>query len=403
MTAETRRDQPGSSAEPVSGDLIPDTGSDPSAPSRSAREPAGPGEAHHVRRAVILDRLVQRPAVRAGAYAWSLIGILGMLTVLVIAMERLAVVLVPLLVAAFPAAVLLPPTRWLRSRGVPATVAALLVLLTALGVLGAVLAIVVPQVADELGGLGQATVSGYQRARAFLEAGPFGLQPVPVDQLVDRFEQSVTQGGHLSSRLVAAGAALAEGLTGLALGLVALFFYLKDGVRIAHWMRDLFPERMREDAAQVGVRVWGTLSDYVRGQLIVAMVNATVIGVGVTFLRVPLALPLAVLVFIGGFFPIIGGLVAGTVALLVALATGGVFKAAAVLALVIFVYQLEGHLLGPVVLGRATQLHPLAVLTALAVGASLRGVFGAFVAVPLTASTARAIGYLRTRSPERGG
>lgn len=403
MTAETRRDEPGSSAATASEDPFPRAAADLPPPPQAAPNGTVTGDPHHLRRAVILDRLVQRPAVRAGAYAWSLIGILAILTVLVLAMERVAVVLVPLLVAAFPAAVLVPPTRWLRSRGVPATPAALLVMITTLGVLGAVLAIVVPQVADELGGLGQAVAGGYQRAREFLEAGPFGLQPVPVDQLVERFEQSLTQGGQLGSRLVAAGTAVAEGVAAVALGVVALFFYLKDGARIARWARDLFPEHLRDDVEQVGIRVWRTLSDYVRGQLIVALINATVIGVGVTLLRVPLALPLAVLVFLGGFFPIIGGLAAGTVALLVALATGGVFKAAVVLALVIFVYQLEGHLLGPVVLGRVTQLHPLAVLTALAVGASLRGVLGAFLAVPLAASATRAIGYLRSRPADRGG
>nr|MBA2730123.1 AI-2E family transporter [Euzebyaceae bacterium] len=119
------------------------------------------------------------------------------------------------------------------------------------------------------------------------------------------------------------------------------------------------------------------------------------IGIGLVVLRVPLALPLAVLVFFGALFPIVGAFLAGTVAVLVALATNGLPAALAVLVLILVVQQVEGHLLTPILLGRATALHPLAVIAALTAGGILLGVLGAFLSVPLTASAARAIGYLR--------
>nr|MBA2578793.1 AI-2E family transporter [Euzebyaceae bacterium] len=157
------------------------------------------------------------------------------------------------------------------------------------------------------------------------------------------------------------------------------------------------PRRARADAEAIGARVWFTIGAYIRGQLVIAVVDAVLIGLGLWIVGVPLALPLAVLVFFGGLFPIVGAVAAGIVAVLVALATGGLTSALIVLAIVVAVQQVEGHLLAPIVLGKATELHPVAVIAALTAGAVLLGVLGAFLAVPIAASATRAVGYLRTR------
>jgi predicted PurR-regulated permease PerM len=146
---------------------------------------------------------------------------------------------------------------------------------------------------------------------------------------------------------------------------------------------------------QIADRIWWTVGAYFRGQLIIAFVDAVVIGLGLVALRVPLALPLALLTFVGGLFPIVGAFVSGLIAVLVALAERGAGVALLVLALILTIQQLEGHILQPMIMSRVTHLHPLLVLVALTVGGTTLGILGAFLAVPVAASVARVIEYLR--------
>jgi putative heme transporter len=333
--------------------------------------------------------------VRAGAYAWATIGVLALVVLAVIALERLYVVVVPLVLALFPAAVLTPLTRRLVDRRVPPAVAALLVLLGTLGLIVALFSLLAPQVRQELGNVGTSIQQGYMRVEEFLGSGPFGLDPIPLDRLIAQGREQLGRAEGLGGRALEVANVVIEGFAGLVFLLFALFFYLKDGAKIGLWLRNLFPEPAQEDAARIGGLVWGTIGGYIRGQLLIALVDATFIGIGLFALRVPLALPLAVFVFFGALFPIVGAILSGAVAVLVALAVGGATKALLVLALIVAVQQLESHLLAPIVLGRTTQLHPLAVISALSAGAVLLGVLGAFVGVPVAASVARAIEYLR--------
>lgn len=306
----------------------------------------------------------------------------------------------PLVIALFPAAVLVPPAQRLKRRGLPDSAAALLVLVGAIALFVLLFRLLTPSVASELEGLGESLDAGYRQVRRILLSGPLGLDPVPLDDVVaglqERFAES---SGELGPRILEAGIVLVEGIAGLVLGLFALFFYLKDGSKIAAWMRDLFPRRARADVQACGDRVWFTIGAYIRGLLAIGLVDAVLIGVGLALLRVPLSLPLAVLVFFGALFPIVGAFLAGTVAVLVALATNGPGAAVAVLLLIVAVQQLEGHILAPILLGRATELHPLAVIAALTAGAVLGGVLGAFLSVPIASSGARVVGYLRERVP----
>ncbi|MDQ3708970.1 MAG: AI-2E family transporter [Actinomycetota bacterium] len=344
--------------------------------------------------------LSHHPLVRGGTYAWAILGVLVLSVTVLFAIGRLTVVVIPLVLALFPAAVLAPPAQLLKRRGLPDAAAALIVLLAALGLLAGLSTLLTPQVASQLEDLSEQLETGYRRARQFLESGPLGLDPVPVDDMIaNARDRLAAEGGEVGSRVLEAGIVVLEGFTGLILGLFALFFYLKDGEKIAGWLRSLFSRRLRADVQQIGDQVWFTIGAYIRGLLVIGLVDATAIGIGLVVLRIPLALPLAVLVFFGALFPIVGAFLAGTVAVLVALATNGVPAALAVLILILVVQQVEGHLLTPILLGRATALHPLAVIAALTAGGVLLGVLGAFLAVPLTASAARAIGYLRERTP----
>ena len=345
-------------------------------------------------------RLADRPLVRAGVIAWSILGLIVLAYGGLLLLARLSVVIVPLVLALFPAAVLMPTVTRLRQRGVPPGVAAATVLVLALGLLVALFSALAPAVAGELAGLAEQVDVGYSQIRTYLENSPLGIQTLPLDEAIERVRERLTEeGGDVGGRLVEAGTAVAEGFAGIALALFALFFYLKDGARIAGWVRSIFPAPARRDVDAIGTRVWFTIGAYIRGLLVIALVDAVLIGGGLFALRVPLALPLSVLVFFGALFPIVGAFLAGSVAVLVALATKGVATALLVLALIVIVQQLEGHILTPIMLGRATSMHPLGVIASLTAGGLLLGVLGAFLGVPIAASIARAIGYLRNRPP----
>jgi putative heme transporter len=282
---------------------------------------------------------------------------------------------------------------------VPDALAAAVTLIGAVGLLSLLFSVLAPQVAAELEGLAENLEAGYLRLRRYVESGPLGLPGFAVDDFVTQLrERLTTEGAAIAGGVLEAGAVVIEGVAAAVFGLLALFFYLKDGPRIAAWARDLFPRRLRADVQAIGDRAWFTIGAYIRGVLIIGMVDAVAIGIGLFVLRVPLALPLAVLVFFGALFPIVGAFTAGTVAVLVALATNGPAAAFAVLILILVVQQVEGHILTPILLSRATQLHPLAVVAALAAGGVLAGILGAFLAVPVAASLARAVAYIRTRT-----
>ncbi|MGH3664884.1 MAG: AI-2E family transporter [Egibacteraceae bacterium] len=339
--------------------------------------------------------------VRAGAWAWGLIGVLLLLWAGGYVLSLVSVVVIPLVLALFPAAVLMPPTLALKRRGLPDAAAALVVLVGSLLALGVVFQVLGTQVADQFTDLAEQLQEGYQQTRTFLESGPLGFAPVQVDELIQQGrERLASEGQEIGTRVVEAGILVVEGFTGLVLMLFALFFYLKDGPRLARWARGLFPRSWRTDVSAIADRVWFTIGAYIRGQLLIGLVDAVAIGIGLAIIGVPLAPALSVLVFFGALFPIVGAFLAGTVAVLVALATNGVAPAVAVLVLIVAVQQVEGHVLAPVLLGRATALHPLAVIAALTSGGILLGVLGAFLGVPVAASIARSVGYLRNRDTE---
>lgn len=337
------------------------------------------------------------PLERGGRRAAAFLAIVGLAVLVGYMLSLVSVVVVPLVLALFPAALLAPLANWLRGRRVPGGLAALFALLAGAGVLVGLVAALAPIVRGQLDGIREGVAAGWEQVQAFLASGPFGLDPISVDQLLERAQAALAETGTtgIGGRALGVATALAEGIAGLFIGLFATFFYLKDGSRIAGWVRDLFPRRMRADADAILTRSWSTVGSYLRGIIVVGLVDGTLIGVALFFLDVPLAIPLAVLTAIGALFPIIGALAAGTVAVLVALATNGVGTALVVLAIVVAVQQLDGDLLQPLVLGRALALHPLAILVVLSAGGLLFGILGAFLAVPVTSMVARAVGYLR--------
>lgn len=328
--------------------------------------------------------------------AWATLGLLALFAVAVWLLGQVRLVAAPLIIALFPAALLAPVSEWLKRRNLPDALASLLTVVGGLGLLYGLGRLVVPLVAAEVPAIAESVSEALGQLQGWLRGTPLGGQLDALDEPLQALGEQVGDGeGDVAEATLSALTAVAETVTRLLLGIVALFFYLKDGKRIAHALVGLFPQRLRSDIDAVAHRIWFTLGAYFRGQLVVALVDAIGIGIGLLVLGVPLAFPLAVLVLVGGLFPIVGAFVTGTVAVLVALADQGLVTALLVLAVVIAVQQLESNVLEPVVLSRAIHLHPLLVLVVITTGAVLLGVLGAFLAVPLAASIARTVEYLR--------
>ncbi|MGY2127074.1 AI-2E family transporter [Blastococcus sp. SYSU DS0617] len=345
--------------------------------------------------------------LRAGRRAWAALGLVGVVALVYLLLREVSTIATPLAVALFPAAVLWPPAAWLKRRGLPGALASLLLILAMFGLIGLALWFVVPQFLDQLPEVGDSI----ERALADLEdaladapvslpfdIGDGGLAAV-AEQAVDAFgggaESTVGQGMDLVARVTDLG-------TSLLIFLVALFFYLRDGDRIWAGVTSLLPRPTRRHVRRVSGQVGWTLGAYFRAQMVVALVDAVGIGIGLVLLDVPLALPLALLVFFGGFFPIVGAFASGLVAVLVALADQGLGTALLVLGLVVLVQQAEGNLLEPLILSPVLRMHPFAIILAVSAGAVTYGVLGAFLAVPVAASAARVVDYVRGRRPAAG-
>jgi predicted PurR-regulated permease PerM len=303
------------------------------------------------------------------------------------------VVWVPCAVALLLTALLSPFNHWLRRRGLARGLAAacsVLGLLLLLALIGTVVVLVTANQLDALSGQFTTALRSVQDQFFSL---PVSQNTLSVIQ--DRFGEALQSASHgLAATAVSATETSLRFVAGLLLGVFVLFFFLYDGPRIWAWCRSLFPRRSRQRIGAAGEAAWVTLSGFVQGTTVIATIHAVVIGATLAVLGVTLFVPLALLVFIGSFVPIIGALVAGGLAVLVTLGSKGAFAAATVLLVLLIEHELEAHVLQPLVVGRYVRLHPLAIVLVIALGATLGGVVGILVAVPITGVAYNAWGPL---------
>lgn len=297
---------------------------------------------------------------------------------------RVSVVVIAAIVALILASAVYPVVRWLKGKGWSGLLATSASFIGILGLLSAIITGIVFAVLNEWDSLSASAVEGWRELEGFFLAGPLPFDTAALDNLIQQITQLAASGAVVGSALTGLTAAT-EFVAGVALMVVILFFFLKDGQKLWNFTLRWFRGETRARLAESGDRTIQILGGYVRGTVIIAAVDAVVIGLALVLLGVPLALPLAVIVFVGAFLPIIGATIAGILATLVALVTNGLVVALIVVAVVVVVTQLEGDLLQPVVMGRTLSLHAIVVLLALSVGTIVGGIFGAILSVPLTA------------------
>nr|WP_051133478.1 AI-2E family transporter [Nocardia paucivorans] len=322
-------------------------------------------------------------AIAAGAW------VIGKITAM------LWVVLLPVLIATVVATVLWPPTRTLVRAGLRPGLAASLSVLGFLAVLAGVIALIVPSVVDQVPALADKSTEGINTVRDWLQGPPLNIRDEQLNSaaeaIVSRLQSSADQ---IASGVFTGVSTATSALIAIFLVLILAFFFVKDGPRFLPWLHQIVGSRGGRHLEEVLVRVWSVLGGFIRTQALVSLIDAVLIGLGLVILGVPLALVLAVLTFLGGFIPMVGAFVAGALAVLVALVGNGFTTALIVLGIIVAVQQLEGNVLQPILQSRSMNLHAVVVLLSVTAGASLYGITGAFLAVPVVAVVAVVIRYI---------
>ncbi|MDO9379576.1 MAG: AI-2E family transporter [Nocardioidaceae bacterium] len=338
---------------------------------------------------------------RTARASWRLVGITLAAVVLGFVVKYGWVVIFPVVMALILATVLQPPAAFLRRRKVPSALAALLVVVTFLVVVFGSFALLAPSVAGQVGDIASSAVSGLQRVQTWLSDGPLDLSSGQVDSAIDAVQARVQDSAAaIGSGVFSTLSAATSAIVNLVVILMLTFFFTKDGHTFLPWVTRLGGARVGFHLTEVMRRCWRALGGFIRTQGLVSLIDAVLIGAGLLILDVPLAIPLAVITFFGGFIPIVGAFVSGALAVLVSLVTNDVQTALIVVAIIVAVQQLEGNVLSPWLQGKTMNLHAAVVLLSVTAGGTLFGITGAFLAVPVAATTAELLRYLIEQADE---
>jgi predicted PurR-regulated permease PerM len=364
-----------------------------------------------------LNALVPRGLQIAAAWSWRVILVVILLWGIVWLVRYLSEVFIAVAVAILLTALMLPVANALKKGrwGLPRAAATAVTVIGAVASIVAVLIVIGGQIAGQGAELSTNVVNGFNQLSYWLNNGPLTgwLRNGPLHLSAAWLDSStwvakITEFLKASSSTIAGyaaefGASVGHFLAGLALALFSLFYFIYDGRGIFTFLLKFIPRASRVRVDQASMRGWRSLSSYVRATILVALVDSIGVLIVALILGVPVAPALAALVFLGAFVPIVGALVSGFVAVLVALVALGWVQALIMLGGVILVMQVEGHVLQPFLLGRAVKLHPLAVLLSIAIGIIAGGIVGALLAVPLLAFTKSFVLYLAgTAEPAPG-
>ncbi|GAB7143071.1 AI-2E family transporter [Mycobacterium riyadhense] len=349
-----------------------------------------------------LDDVSVTPLVRkTAAWSWRLLVILAAAVALLWVVKKLEIIVVPVLLAMMVSALLVPVVDWLDKRGLPRGAAVSLVILGGFAVLGGLLTFVVTQFIGGLPDLVKQVEHSIDSSRRWLIEGPTHLRGEQLDNAHHAAIEALRNNqAKLTSGALSTAATITELVTAAVLTLFTLIFFLYGGRNIWRYVAKLVPVHVRDRVLEAGRAGYGSLIGYVRATFLVALTDAIGVGTGLAIMGIPLALPLSSIVFLGAFIPLIGALVSGLLAVVVALLAKGLVYALLTLGLLIAVNQLEAHLLQPLVMGRAVSIHPLAVVLAISTGGVLAGIVGALLAVPTVAFLNNAMQVLLAEDAE---
>ena len=302
--------------------------------------------------------------------------------------------LLPVLLAIIVSTVLWPPVRWLRKHKVPSALSVVIVLVTFFAILGGIFTAMAPSITTQSRDLAEQATKGIEQLQQWIQGPPLNVDLGHYNDIINQIstflQDRVTD---IASRVVSGISTAGSIVVTFVLMMVLTFFFLNDGEGFLPMIRRTTGHNVGWHLTEMLTRIWNTLSGFIRVQAIISFVDAVCIGIGLLVLHVPLAPALAVITFFASFIPIVGALVAGALAVIIALVSNGVTNALLVLLIIIAVQQLEGHILQPVLQSKAMNLHAAIVLLSVTIGSTMFGVVGAFLAVPVAATLSVLVRY----------
>jgi predicted PurR-regulated permease PerM len=347
------------------------------------------------------DELVPETLKMWAGWAWRILAVAAALWVVGQVAGGLTFVLVAMFVGLVISALLLPLVD-LISRALPRGLAVAVSLVASAVVVFGVLTFIATSFIAQLPELGKEVSGSVSGIRDWLKTGsPIHVNGTQIDGWLKSGQDWLTgNAGSLAGSALGGVGTVGELLTGLGLAVFAAIFFLHDGAGMWRWIVDLTPARTSERMSTSGELAWGTFSAYARGTVFIAFSNAVLVGIGLTVLRVPLPIPLALLVFFGTFIPYVGAPIAMLVAALVAFTANGPLGFILVVAMIAVIGQLEGNVLQPLIMSKQVALHPLVIILSLTAGSVTAGIVGAIVAVPIVSVLWVVTRYLTGRDPD---
>lgn len=336
----------------------------------------------------------------AAAYSWRLLVIGAVIYAGVTLLSRLEFVVIAVFIGLVITALVGPFVR-LLGKFLPRGFAVAIGLVVSIFAILGVFTFIGAEVAGQIPTLSGQFRSGIDEIEGWLRDGPLHWDAARIETYTEELRRWIEANqATLAERAIGGAGTVAEGMTAVILAIFTSIFFLAGGERIWDWILSLVSRRQRPRVDGAGLVAWGTFAGYTRGIVIVAATNAVLVAIGLTVLRVPLSVPLALLVFFGSFIPIIGAPIAMIIAAIVALAAQGPLTALGVIVLIALIGQFEGHVLQPLVMAKAVSIHPLAVALSVAAGTVLAGIVGAVIAVPVV-SVVYAVGRFWVRTTPR--
>lgn len=323
---------------------------------------------------------------RWGRASWQIIGIVAVIYLGLFVVGQLRLVIVPVLVAVLVATQLVPLDRALRRRGVPDLLAGWITFVALIGAVAILVFLIAPSVTSEVGKLGSTLGDSVDQIKDWFVTGPLDLSKSSVDDFADSLtSQASDQESRLIHGAISEAPVVIEYLAAALLTVVLVFFFVNDGDRIVGRLVGLVKEDRRPGVERFASTVWRVLTGYVRGSAANGVVNAVVLSTALLILGIPLVIPIAVFTFFGAFLPVIGAIISGGLAAAVALVESGPVAAVVVIGVTVLIHNLESYVVGPAVMRRAVNLHPVAVILSITAGSLAFGLLGAFMAVPVVA------------------